>query len=205
VVLAGLETSHKIGILVAAGVFIAFALLSSFVFPKMNPNFPGKSIAWFVAASIGLTVLMLGTIIVLAKEPAEERGNEAAAAVDTTANETPQAPKTTTEAAVTTEEAGTTEEAETTEAPETTEEAAAGDPAAGKQVFASAGCASCHTLQDAGAQGTVGPNLDEAKPSRDLVVERVTNGKPPMPAFKGTLSDEQIQDVAAYVSSVAGT
>ena len=39
-------------------------------------------------------------------------------------------------------------------------------------------------------------------PSYDKVVERVTNGQPPMPSFKDTLSEEQIQDVAAYVSSV---
>jgi hypothetical protein len=36
-----------------------------------------------------------------------------------------------------------------------------GDPAAGKQVFMQAGCASCHTLSEAGATGTVGPNLDK--------------------------------------------
>jgi mono/diheme cytochrome c family protein len=76
--------------------------------------------------------------------------------------------------------------------------------AQGKSVFEKAGCASCHTLEDAGATGTVGPNLDEAKPSKDLVVERVTNGKPPMPAFKGQLSDQEIDAVATYVSSVAG-
>jgi mono/diheme cytochrome c family protein len=74
-----------------------------------------------------------------------------------------------------------------------------GDTAAGKKVFASAGCASCHTLKDAGASGTVGPNLDQAKPPLDLVVDRVTNGKPPMPAFSGQLSPKQIADVAAYV------
>ena len=74
-----------------------------------------------------------------------------------------------------------------------------GDPAAGKKVFASAGCASCHTLKDAGASGTVGPNLDQAKPPLDLVVDRVTNGKAPMPAFSGQLSPKQIADVAAYV------
>ena len=79
-----------------------------------------------------------------------------------------------------------------------------GDAAAGKQVFESAGCTSCHTLADAGSTGTVGPNLDDAKPSFDLVVDRVTNGKGVMPAFKGQLSAKQIQDVAAYVSSVAG-
>jgi mono/diheme cytochrome c family protein len=79
-----------------------------------------------------------------------------------------------------------------------------GDAAAGKAVFTSAGCTSCHTLADAGAKGTVGPNLDDAKPAYDLVVDRVTNGKGVMPSFKGQLSETQIQDVAAYVSSVAG-
>jgi len=74
-----------------------------------------------------------------------------------------------------------------------------GDAAAGKKVFASAGCAGCHTLKDAGATGNVGPNLDDAKPPLDLVVDRVTNGKPPMPAFAGQLTPQQIQDVAAYV------
>jgi len=76
--------------------------------------------------------------------------------------------------------------------------------AQGKSVFEKAGCASCHTLKDADATGTVGPNLDEAKPSKDLAVERVTNGKPPMPPFKGQLSDQEIDAVATYVSSVAG-
>jgi len=76
---------------------------------------------------------------------------------------------------------------------------AKGDPAAGKQVFATAGCGSCHTLKDAGANGTVGPNLDQAKPPLELVVDRVTNGKGVMPSFSGQLSQQQIADVAAYV------
>ncbi len=79
-----------------------------------------------------------------------------------------------------------------------------GDVAAGKSVFESAGCVSCHTLADAGATGTVGPNLDQAKPDAALVKERVTSGKGPMPPFKDQLSAAQIADVAAYVSSVAG-
>ena len=74
-----------------------------------------------------------------------------------------------------------------------------GDPTAGKQVFATAGCKSCHTLKDAGATGTVGPNLDQAKPPLDLVIDRVTNGKGVMPSFSGQLSEKQIADVAAYV------
>jgi mono/diheme cytochrome c family protein len=74
-----------------------------------------------------------------------------------------------------------------------------GDPTAGKQVFDSAGCKGCHTLKDAGATGNVGPNLDQAKPPLDLVVDRVTNGKGVMPSFSGQLSEKQIADVAAYV------
>ena len=79
-----------------------------------------------------------------------------------------------------------------------------GDATAGKGVFTSAGCASCHTLKDAGSNGTVGPNLDDRKPSFQLVVERVTLGKGVMPSFKGQLKDQQIADVAQYVSTVAG-
>ena len=74
----------------------------------------------------------------------------------------------------------------------------------GKAVFASAGCGTCHTLADAGTSGTVGPNLDQAKPSKELAVDRVTNGQGGMPPFKGQLSSAEIEAVAAYVSSAAG-
>ena len=73
-----------------------------------------------------------------------------------------------------------------------------GDPAAGKEVFDTAGCKSCHTLKDAAATGTVGPNLDDAMPPTALVIDRVTNGKGAMPSFK-SLGDKKIADVAAYV------
>ena len=73
----------------------------------------------------------------------------------------------------------------------------------GKTVFATAGCTGCHTLKAAGSTGTVGPNLDEAKPSKDLVIDRVTNGQGGMPSFKGQLTEAQIQAVADYVSSNA--
>jgi len=76
---------------------------------------------------------------------------------------------------------------------------AKGDAAAGKKVFATAGCGSCHALADAGASGTVGPNLDDAKSPEELVVDRVANGKGVMPSFSGQLSEQQIADVAAYV------
>jgi cytochrome c6 len=74
----------------------------------------------------------------------------------------------------------------------------------GKQIFLTAGCTSCHTLADAGSHGTIGPNLDQVKPPKALVVTRVTNGKGAMPSFKSKLTAQQIQAVAQYVSSVAG-
>jgi mono/diheme cytochrome c family protein len=79
-----------------------------------------------------------------------------------------------------------------------------GDPVAGKKVFLSAGCTGCHTLKDAGSTGTVGPNLDQAKPPLSLAVERVTKGAGAMPSFKGQLSDKQIADVTAYVVKASG-
>jgi mono/diheme cytochrome c family protein len=76
-------------------------------------------------------------------------------------------------------------------------------PTDGKTIFTS-NCASCHTLADAATSGTVGPNLDQARPPKSLVVDRVTNGKGAMPSFKGSLDEAQIQAVADYVSSAAG-
>ena len=75
--------------------------------------------------------------------------------------------------------------------------------AQGKQVFTQ-NCKGCHTLKDAGATGSVGPNLDDLQPDKATVVRQVNNGGGPMPAFKGKLSDAQINAVATYVSSVAG-
>ena len=90
--------------------------------------------------------------------------------------------------------------ATTTAAPATTAAASA----EGKQVFASAGCAGCHTLKAAGASGQVGPNLDSLKPDAAAVEAQVTAGGGGMPAFKDQLSPAQIKAVSAYVSSVAG-
>jgi cbb3-type cytochrome c oxidase subunit III len=70
----------------------------------------------------------------------------------------------------------------------------------GEGIFAEAGCGGCHTLSAAGTTGEVGPNLDEAKPSLELAVERVTNGAEGMPAFKDRMSEEQIRAVAEFVS-----
>jgi cytochrome c6 len=74
----------------------------------------------------------------------------------------------------------------------------------GKSLFAANGCGSCHTLQDAGSTGTIGPNLDESKPARELVIENVTNGAGAMPAFGDKLSKEQIEAIADYIVEATG-
>ena len=93
--------------------------------------------------------------------------------------------------------------ATTTTGATTTSAAPAAKPS-GKDVFASAGCGACHTLKDAGSNGTVGPNLDQLKPAKDVVAHQVEVGGGAMPSFKSRLSPAQIDAVATYVSSVAG-
>jgi mono/diheme cytochrome c family protein len=75
-----------------------------------------------------------------------------------------------------------------------------GDATNGEAVFASAGCGGCHTFSKAGSSGSIGPDLDDAAPSFDKVVTQVTNGGGPMPSFKDQLSEQEIRDVAAFVS-----
>ena len=95
-----------------------------------------------------------------------------------------------------------TTETETTETETTdTEPVGGGDSAAGKEIFLGVGgCGSCHTFADAGTSGSIGPNLDDAAPSVDLALDRITNGQGAMPSFSGQLTEQQITDVAAYVS-----
>lgn len=169
-----LSSSGKLWLAVVGGIFIAFALLASMVVPRSRPDFPGKNLRPFVAIVAVLFAAMMATVWLTAGGEEGEAGGEAVP----------------TETQPATTEAGGG--------------GAAGDAAAGKEVFASAGCGGCHTLGAAGSSGTVGPNLDDTKPSAALVVDRVTNGKGVMPPFKGSLDERQIADVAAFVSESAG-
>jgi len=74
----------------------------------------------------------------------------------------------------------------------------------GAKVFASAGCAGCHTLNAANASGNVGPNLDDLQPDFATVQQQVENGGGGMPSFSGDLSQAEIDAVARYVSQSAG-
>jgi mono/diheme cytochrome c family protein len=107
-------------------------------------------------------------------------------------------PETITGTVTTDTETTETDETETTETTETGEEESDGDPVAGKPIFV-ANCGTCHMLADAGTTGTIGPDLDEAQPDSELVVDRVTNGQGLMPAFGDSLSAEEIANVSAYV------
>lgn len=70
----------------------------------------------------------------------------------------------------------------------------------GAKVFADAGCGGCHTLKAAGSNGSLGPNLDDLSPSFDQVVRKVKSGGGGMPSFDGKLSEQEIRDVASFVS-----
>jgi cbb3-type cytochrome c oxidase subunit III len=73
----------------------------------------------------------------------------------------------------------------------------------GKTIF-QAECSSCHTLAAANAHGTIGPNLDQLKPSQAIAQHQVEVGGGVMPAFKGKLTDAQITAVAKFVATSAG-
>jgi cytochrome c6 len=170
-------TGYETALLIVALAFMVFALVAALVIPRSRPEFPGNRLGLFLAICGVFFIAQMTAVLVLAEvgEADEPAHGESASG----------------------------EEPEPSEPPPTE---AAGDAAAGKEVFlGTAGCASCHTLADAGSTGAVGPNLDASKPPPELVVERVTNGQGGMPSFADTLSEEQIQNVAAYVSSVAGT
>jgi mono/diheme cytochrome c family protein len=91
----------------------------------------------------------------------------------------------------------------TTTAPSTTTTSGGGQTsAAGRQIF-SQNCAACHTLAAAAATGSVGPNLDQLHPDAATVKHQVEDGGGAMPAFKGRLSDQQIDAVSQYVAENA--
>ena len=76
-------------------------------------------------------------------------------------------------------------------------------------------CDSCHTLADAGATGTTGPNLDEVVPDlseeeiRTALVDpdaEIAEGFSPglMPRYGDSLSEEQVDALVQYLTEVAG-
>jgi cytochrome c6 len=162
-------------------VLVVFSLVVALVIPRRDPDFPGRRMPVFIAVAILLVVAMLAAVEVFGAE--EEHGDEAA---ETQPME------------------GGTGATETGATETGGEEGGGGDAAAGEEIFASAGCGSCHTLEEAGTDGTVGPDLDDSQVDQAAAVQQITGGGGGMPPFEGQLSEQEIQDVAAFVVASEG-
>ena len=56
----GLPTGHKVALIIVAAVFIAFALVVSFVAPRRKPDFPGPNgLSVFVIVSLLMFLVMV--------------------------------------------------------------------------------------------------------------------------------------------------
>jgi mono/diheme cytochrome c family protein len=178
---------------IAALVLVGFALVVSIVLPRRNPNFPGRHMGALLLVAALLIIAMLTAVEVFGESHHVE-----SAAGESGATETQPAP---TESTPT----GTT-------AP--TETGATGDPAAGKEIFmttAQPPCGSCHTLAEANASGTVGPDLDQVLKGKDAAFIHESIVDPDaeiasgfsagiMPAVYGDqLDDQQLADLVAFL------
>ncbi|MGI8606572.1 MAG: c-type cytochrome [Gaiellaceae bacterium] len=200
-IVALIEGRNDVILGVVAAVLVGFALIVSLYVPRRWPDFPGRHMKRFALLAVLLVAGMLAAVEAFGEAHDFSAHGEAA---ETTSSE-----------ATTSAEATTSEGATTGETGETEPSAPAGDPAGGQSVFASAGCGSCHALQDAGTSATVGPNLDETLQGDDTdsirqsIVEpdaEITEGFQPglMPQTYGEqLDDEQLSDLVAYLADTA--
>jgi mono/diheme cytochrome c family protein len=176
---------------IVAAVLVGFSLFVSIVVPRRRPDFPGRSLRVFVLVSALLVVGMLTAVAVLGESHHfESEGGESGEMT----NQPPTATTTPTETG--------------------TGQQPAGDPAAGKEIFTTTAqppCSSCHTLKEAGATQTIGPNLDEVLKGKDAafihesIVDpnaEVATGYQPgiMPGTYGEqLDEQQLADLVAFL------
>jgi mono/diheme cytochrome c family protein len=184
---------------IVAAVLVGFSLFVSIIVPRRRPDFPGRSLRVFVLVSALLVVGMLTAVAVLGESHHfESEGGESGEVT----NQPPTATTTPTGTGTETET-----ETETGQQP-------AGDPAAGKEIFTTTAqppCSSCHTLKEAGATQTIGPNLDEVLKGKDAafihesIVDpkaEVATGYQPgiMPDTYGEqLDEQQLADLVAFL------
>jgi mono/diheme cytochrome c family protein len=178
---------------IVAAVLVGFSLFVSIIVPRRRPDFPGRSLRVFVLVSALLVVGMLTAVAVLGESHHfESEGGESGEVT----NQPPTA---------TTTPTGTGTE---------TGQQPAGDPAAGKEIFTTTAqppCSTCHTLKEAGATQTIGPNLDEVLKGKDAafihesIVDpkaEVATGYQPgiMPDTYGEqLDEQQLADLVAFL------
>lgn len=196
-IVALIEGRNDVILGVFAAVLVGFALIVSLVVPRRWPDFPGRHLKRFVLLAVLLVAGMLAAVEALGEAHDFSAHGGAAETAATEGGSTEG----------TTSEPGTTGETAATEP-----SAPAGDAVAGKGIFASAGCGTCHTLQDAGTSGAVGPNLDEVLKGKDadFIHESIINpdaeiadGFEPglMPQTYGDqFDDKQVSDLVAYLA-----
>ena len=63
-----LSTVHQIGLATTGALFIAFALVSSFVLPRRDPNFPGRGRNWYLLLSLVFFAAMMSAVVVFGRE-----------------------------------------------------------------------------------------------------------------------------------------
>jgi mono/diheme cytochrome c family protein len=81
-----LSTGHQIGLALTGALFIVFALISSFILPSRNPNFPGRARNWYLLLCLAFFAAMMSAVIVFGRE---KKGTaEAAAGTGTTPSQT---------------------------------------------------------------------------------------------------------------------
>jgi mono/diheme cytochrome c family protein len=208
---------HETLFFICGGILAASAILVS-IFGLKNEDFPGKLmplvIVWFAIFAVGA-----GTFAVLhGKDESKDHDAEYSKAneeIEFNETEGPFVEAQEEESGAATE-AGENEEAQGEieggeaggekpgEAGEGGEEgegepsAGGGDPTLGAAVF-SENCSTCHGATGHGGNG--GPDLTTMPlaQTEEGAIQQVTNGGGGMPPFGGTLSEEEIKNVAAYV------
>jgi mono/diheme cytochrome c family protein len=201
---------HETFFFICGGILAASAILVSF-FGLKNEDFPGKLmplvIVWFAIFAVGT-----GTFAVLhGKDESKEHNAEYSKANEEIQFNETEGPfvRAQEEEAEAAEEAGGEEstggeegESEAGGEAESGESEAGGEgggnPEAGTVVF-SENCAVCHGATGHGGGG--GPDLTTMPLAKTEagVIQQATNGGGGMPPFGGTLSEEEIKNVAAYV------
>jgi uncharacterized cupredoxin-like copper-binding protein len=115
-----LSTGHKVGLAVVAGCFIAFALASSFLFPRVRAQFPGRGLPAFIVVTVVFFVGMMAAVIVFGAESKETKSENAAQTLSTqstttAATTTAAAPTTTQTTTLTAKPAPTAQTVQATE------------------------------------------------------------------------------------------
>jgi cytochrome c oxidase subunit II len=183
---------------VFAAALVIFSLVVALVIPKRNPGFPGRHLAFFIVLCALFIVAMLAAVEVLGEShDFGAHGETGAASESAPATETTGGGET----------GGATETGGGGGEPQ-------GNAQAGEEVFSSIAnpaCGTCHTLEAAGSNQTLGPNLDEGLADKDAAFIRESIVDPDAEITEGfadnlmpedygeKLTEQQIADLVAFL------